>query len=209
MQLVYIRKGFIIYAFLRIMETKKGISPSPIMTGILMVVVFIVAAGFAYTLFSEMVPKSSKPTSEINLTEVNLSECIYKKPIYIYNYTIREFSSKKEARKYANRCKEKGGLVGVCGISFLSDNLSVVCVKRNIAYSIYYCDEGIFAVFDDGTIKPLNTDTMKFIDDTVESFLEETQHEPFFCNDVRYVLLNFNRRVLEPVNLTEKLLSFP
>ena len=171
-----------------------------------MIAIIIILAILAHNLFSETVSKS--PTPEINLTEVNLSECIYKKPIYIYNYTIREFSSKKEARKYANRCKEKGGLVGVCGISFLSDNLSVVCVKRNIAYFIYYCKEGIFAAFND-TIKPLNTDTMKFIDDEVELYLEETQYEPHSCTSIWRALWEFNRLVLEPVNLTEKLLLFP
>jgi len=99
-------------------------------------------------------------------------------------------------------------LVGVCGISFLSDNLSVVCVKRNIAYFIYYCKEGIFAAFND-TIKPLNTDTMKFIDDEVELYLEETQYEPHSCTSIWRALWEFNRLVLEPVNLTEKLLLFP
>ena len=174
-----------------------------------MIAIIIILAILAHNLFSETVSKS--PTPEINLTKVNLSECIYKKPIYIYNYTIREFSSKKEARKYANRCKEKGGLVGVCGISFLSDNLSVVCVKKNIAYFIYYCKEGVFAAFND-TIKPLNTGIaadLRFIDDEVELYLEETQYEPHSCTSIWSALWEFNRLVLEPVNLTEKLLFFP
>jgi len=161
-----------------------------------MIAIIIILAILAYNLFSE-----KSPTPEINLSEVNLSECIYKKPIYIYNYTIREFSSKKEAREYANQCKEKGGLVGVCGISFLSDNLSVVCVKRNIAYFIYYCKEGIFAAFND-TVKPLNTEIatdLRQIAFEVESFLKNTQHKPYSCVDVHYAIMNFNEIILAPV----------
>lgn len=172
---------------------------------ILGVTVFIILLGcFIFTILSVFQVETYLTTTNVEayLTTTNKTiswQCFKFSTIYKFNYTSKEFSSREEARKYAKECKEKGGQVGICFTDspFLSNNISIICIKEEPIYFVYTCPKGLVERVEEGKTKiiPITPEIEAHIKTyyyDIQEILESSRYTGHSCQSIIFNLDTYN-----------------